>query len=188
MSKYFALALVIIAFLFGTGVGYWLSPQYDAMSTETTMTDLGKADKNLDLRYIDGMIAHHKSAIHLAEQAKTASKRKEITDLAAAIIKADTADIDKLYQLKQKWYGNKRQVKEFEQVNLGKYDENFDLRFLNALLDHHEEGIMVAQEVRTKSTRNETLNIADSAILSLSKSKVQLEQWRKDWYSAHVTN
>jgi uncharacterized protein (DUF305 family) len=148
----------------------------------TEMMDLGPADRELDKRYLNGMIAHHMSAIYLLEQAQEHSQRPEIKDLATSVIAADTEGIEQLYQFKRNWYGDERPVTEFTRVELGTADETFDLRLLNALIAHHEEAIAVAQEVRTKSSRTEVLSLADEVITSLSSNADQLRTWRSTWY------
>lgn len=184
MSKPFSFSLIIIAFVLGLSTGFILSPEYATkmQSRGNQMVELGKADKFVDLRYIDNMIAHHLNAINMATQAKSISKRPEIVSLANDIITADEKGIKILYQQKQDWYKNTRQITNYEKINLGSYDDNFDLRFLNALIAHHDEAITNAKEIRTKSNRNEILNLADKVIQSLSASKANLIDWHNNWY------
>lgn len=184
MSKPLITSLVIISFILGMGTGFTLSPEYaNKMATkQSTMKELGNPDKFLDLRYLDNVIAHHQSAIYMAKQAETETQRPEIKSLAQEIIKVDEASIIELYTWKKSWYKNSKQIINYEKINLGKSDNNFDLRFLNALIAHHDEAIMGGEEIRTKSNRNEVLTLADSIIEGLTKSKTQLLTWRKSWY------
>lgn len=185
MTNPLLLSLVIITFILGLSTGFTLSPEYQEkmQSRGVQMVELGKADQFVDLRYIDNMIAHHLNAIYMANQAKTNSQRPEIVALANDIIKADEAGIKTLYEQKKSWYKNEKQITKFEKINLGAYDETFDLRFLNALIAHHDGAVESAQEIRTKSQRNEILNLADTVIQSLSASKAKLIEWRKNWYN-----
>lgn len=187
MSKELIFSLVIISFILGLGSGFVLSPEYAVrMSEKQSMSmELGKADKFIDQRFIDGVIAHHLNAIYMAKQALENSKRQEIKDLAKEIIEVDEKSIEELYGWKKAWYGNTRQITDYEKINLGTSDENFDLRFLNALIAHHEDAIMVSKEIRTKSNRSEILNLADTIITNLSKGIVGLSKWRADWYQVN---
>lgn len=183
MSKTLQSSLFLIIFLSGMGVGYFLTPEYQAQDAKMKKThELGQADQWVDLRYTDNMIAHHLAAIYLLEQALAKTDRPEIKDLATAVIAADKLGIEKLYANKQAWYGNNRQIVEFNKVNLGDKDDKFDLRLLNALLIHHEEAINAAMEISTKSVRTEVLNLADGVNQSLTENSKQLKTWRKDWY------
>lgn len=185
MSKLLVYSLIIIAFIIGLGAGYTLTPEYASTMQEkdTTMIPLGKADRFIDQRYLNGVISHHLTAIDLARQALEKSHRDEIRNIAEEIIKSDEASIKQLTIYKQAWYKDDRNSGEFEKINLGDNDKRFDLRFLNALITHHEQAIETAREISTKSTRDEVLNLANEITQSLGKSKLVLEQLRKDWYA-----
>jgi uncharacterized protein (DUF305 family) len=185
MSKMLAFSFVIVAFVIGLAAGYIQTPEYQNMRQDraTAMMELGAADRYVDLRYLRGMIAHHQSAIYMLEQAQQKSHRQEIRDLAGAVITADLKGIDVLNSYKKNWYGDSKEVTQFQKINLGENDGKFDLRLLNALIQHHTEAIEKAEEIRTKSTRTEVLNVADEVITGLSANREQLKQWRKEWYN-----
>lgn len=185
MSKLLVYSLIIIAFIVGLGAGYTLTPEYASTMQEKniSMVPLGRADRFIDQRYLNGVIAHHLTAIDLARQALEKSHREEIRTLAEEIIKSDEASIKQLMTYKQKWYKDSRNVGDFEKINLGDNDKRFDLRFLNALITHHIEAIDTAKEISTKSTRVEVLNLADEITQNLGENKLVLEQFRKDWYA-----
>jgi len=184
MNTNLAKGLLLVSLCVGIGIGYAFTPEYaDAMDRrDSGMIELGRADQSLDLRYIDGMIAHHLSAVYMSRQAIDLSKRKEISDTARAIISADEKSMEMLYAWKKQWYNNSRRITKYPQVHLGRYDDTFDLRFLNAMIGHHDEAIDIAKEVRTKSTRTEILSLADSVITELTQSKLHLFAWRTSWY------
>jgi uncharacterized protein (DUF305 family) len=183
ISKFLTISLIIVAFVIGIGTGYIVAPEYAMASYDAKqMADLGKADKYVDLRYINAMIAHHGGAIALAQQAKEKSKRPEIVKLAEDIIAGEPKSIEELYGWKKDWYGDIRKVNYKVVPNLGEYDDNFDLRFLNALIAHHKEGIIMAEEIKLKSTRAEVLNNADAVIEFLNGGIKMLEEWRTEWY------
>lgn len=184
MNKYLAYSVMVMMLLIGIGIGFYLTPEYAVMQKEkqSDAMSLGKADYYVDLRYIDGMIAHHKAALYLMDQARDKSGRKEIKELAEVITDIDTKGIADLYALKKSMYGNTKEIAQYQKVNLGEKDKNFDLRFLNALIIHHEEAIAVASEVMTKSTRTETLTVANEVITLLSDNMKTLKQWREQWY------
>ena len=182
LSRWYVTAsLVIVAGVVGVSVGYFLTPEY-TMLDKTVMT-LGRSDRLLDLRYINAMIAHHRGAILLAEQARETSTRSEIRDLAEEIIVSEPKLIEELYTWKRDWYGDQRMVIDPIVPRLGAYTDTFDLRFLNALIAHHEAGIVMTREVRLKSSRTEILDNADAVEAFLNKSSSVLQEWRKTWYS-----
>lgn len=184
MSKYLTASLLIITLLVGIGIGYFLTPEYATMQNnrENTMMELGKADRYVDLRFIDGMIGHHYAAIYLLTQVQEHSKRPELQQLADVVIDIDTKGIAHLYTLKKTWYNDTRKITQYPKVHLGNADEKFDLRFLNAMIAHHEEAITVSKDALTKSSRTQTLQTATDVIQLLSTNLKQLKKWRGEWY------
>lgn len=47
---------------------------------------------------------------------------------------------------------------------------------------HHEEGIIMAKEIRLKSTRTQVLSNADAVIEFLSGGLKMMKDWRTEWY------
>lgn len=182
ISIYFAGALIIIALVLGMGIGYFFTPQYRLAMYENETMDLGQADRWLDLRYLNSMIAHHRGAMLLAEQALSQSQRPEIKTLANDILAGEPQAIAELYAWKQDWYQDSRQVADPYPVHLGTYNETFDLRFLNSLIAHHQVGIDMVKEVRLKSNRNEILDNADAVEQFLNNGVTMLSAWRQEWY------
>jgi uncharacterized protein (DUF305 family) len=149
---------------------------------DKSQMDFGRADRGLDLRYINAMIAHHRGAVLLAEQAQNITQRKEIKDLTADILKNEPVAIQELYNWKKSWYGDTHKVRDPVVPKLGTYDEKYDLRFLNALLVHHEAGLMMTDDIKTKSSRLEILNNADVVGTFFTTTMEIFENWRKEWY------
>lgn len=183
ISIYLALSLASIAFIAGLSFGYYLTPEYRLTMYDKNNMDLGPADRSFDRRYLNAMISHHRGAMILAEQAQTLTDRQEITALTQAILSEEPKAIDELYAWKNEWYQDKRSVRDPQVDNLGTKDNNSDLRFLNALISHHQAGIIMAQEAKQKSQRSTVLDNADAVIDFLTNSKEQLESWRQEWYS-----
>jgi len=167
----------------GTGLGFALSPQYQLSMYEKNPMDLGQPDRFLDLRYIDAMIAHHRGAMMLAKQAGVNSRREEIIKLSQEIINNEPKAIDELYQWKNELYSDTNKVKDPEGIILGASNDKFDLRFLNSLIIHHEKGIRMTEEIRSKTTNEKILDNADAVELFLSDGLKMLKNWRKTWYN-----
>jgi uncharacterized protein (DUF305 family) len=144
--------------------------------------DLGRADRGLDLRYINSMVAHHRGAVLLAEQAQTGAQKKEIKELSADILKNEPLAIQELYDWKKAWYNDTKKVRDPIVPKLGTYDEKYELRFLNALIAHHKDGLLMTRDIRTKSSRLEILNNADKIDTFFVTTLEIFKEWRKEWY------
>ncbi len=182
ISWMLTVSLMIVTLVVGLTLGYFFSPDYQQTMYDKTAMDLGPADRRVDLSYINQMAAHHTGAILLADQLEGKTSRPELQALIKDIQTGEPKLIAQLYDWKKAWYQDPRPAKNPQVAQLGGSDDKIDLRFLNALIAHHQTGIAMAQEIRTKSSRSEVLNDADAVEKFLSDSLVTLRTWRQDWY------
>ncbi|MBD2606906.1 DUF305 domain-containing protein [Scytonema hofmannii FACHB-248] len=174
----------------------------NAMNHSMAM-DLGPSDANYNLRFIDGMKPHHQGAISMAQEAQQKSKRPEIKKLADEIIKAQNQEITQMKQWRTTWYpkaGDKPMAYDAQMghmmemssdqkkgmmmnMDLGAADKDFDLRFINAMIPHHEGAVTMAQDALKKSQRPEIKKLAENIITSQNAEINQMKQWRKSWYN-----
>ena len=163
---------------------------------------LGPKDTNFDLRFIDGMSPHHEGAVVMAREALQKSQRPEIKQLAQAIIDAQQKEIAAMKGWRAAWYPNasaepvmydaqmKMDMPMTDAMrssmmmsgNLGAADNQFDLRFINAMLPHHQGAVTMAKEALEKSDRPEVKKLAQDIISSQESEIAQMQQWRKAWY------
>jgi uncharacterized protein (DUF305 family) len=183
ISLYLASGIAVFFFIIGLACGFYATPEYRSVMYEKNSMSLGQADRTFDLRYINAMIAHHRGAMLLAEQLQKNTKRPEMQSLAEAILADEPKAIAQLYQWKKEWYGDARIVRDPLVAKLGSSDEKFDLRFLNAMIAHHELGIRMTTETRLKSSRTEILNNADAVEDFLDKGIESLKNLRSSWYT-----
>ena len=164
--------------------------------------DLGPADANFDLRFIDGMIPHHQGAITMAKEAQQKSQRPEIKKLADEIVMAQTKEIAELQTWRKQWYPNassmpmahNAKMGHMMEMNadqmkgmmmtqdLGAQDAEFDLRFINAMIPHHQGAVIMAQDASTKSTRPEIKQLSKDIISSQQTEIKQMQDWKQAWY------
>lgn len=183
ISVYLAVSLMLVSAVLGIGFGYYLTPEYRVSMYETNTMSLGQADRTFDLRYINAMIAHHRGAMLLAEQLGKNTTRPDLQELSQNILNDEPKAIDELYAWKQEWYGDTKTVRDPIVANLGAAGDTFDLRFLNAIIAHHEEGLRMTKEARQKSSRTEILNNADAVEAFLLNGLQMLKSLRNTWYN-----
>ena len=173
----------------------------EGMNHSTDMS-LGPKDGSFDLRFIDGMTPHHEGAVTMAQAALQKSQRPEIKQLAQAIIDAQQKEIAQMKEWRTAWYPNasatpmmyssemghtmpmSEEMKSNMMMNmdLGAADDQFDLRFINAMLPHHEGAVTMAKEALQKSDRPEVKELAQNIITSQQQEIAQMQQWKKAWY------
>jgi uncharacterized protein (DUF305 family) len=164
---------------------------------------LGPADANYDLRFIDAMIPHHEGAIVMAKDVLKKSRRPELQKLATGIIKAQEKEIAQMKQWRKTWYPKAAatpmawhsemkhmmpmspdQIKSMRMdMDLGKADATYDLRFIQAMVPHHEAAVVMARDLAQKTKRPELQQLATAVIASQQAEIDQMKQWQKTWYS-----
>lgn len=67
--------------------------------------------------------------------------------------------------------------------DLGPADERYDLRFIDAMIPHHEGALIMARDALTKAKRPEIKEMSKAIIHSQQKEIDTMKQWRKNWYA-----
>jgi uncharacterized protein (DUF305 family) len=178
-----------------------MAPMDHGGMNHSTM-DSGPADADYDLRWIDGMTPHHDGAIVMAQAVMQQSQRPELKKLAESIIRSQTQETTKMQQWRSTWYPkaaatpmawhtamnhmmpmSESQIKSMRMdVDLGKADADFDRRFLDAMIPHHEGAIVMAQDALKKTKRPEVQQLAKEIIAAQQVEIDQMKQWRQAWY------
>jgi uncharacterized protein (DUF305 family) len=67
-------------------------------------------------------------------------------------------------------------------MDLGPADATYDLRFIDAMMPHHQGAVEMAKQVLQKSQRPEVRTLANKIIKAQDKEIAEMKQWRKAWY------
>ncbi len=163
---------------------------------------LGPADQQFDLRFIDAMIPHHQGAVVMAKEALQGSQRPEIQQLAEDIIAAQEKEIQQMQAWRRAWYpevsaepqmwnegDGHMMAMSAEQISAmmmsidpGDSDNQFDLRFINAMIPHHEAALVMAEAALSNSQREEIRELAAAILASQQAEIQQMTRWREEWY------
>lgn len=164
--------------------------------------DLGPADAEYDLRFIDAMIPHHEGAIAMAKAAQEKSQRPEMQQLAREIISAQEREIAQLKQWRKTWYpdagntpmayhaemGHSMPMTEEQRQSmmmtrdLGAVDAEFDRRFIRAMIPHHEGAVEMGKDALNKTQRAEIRQLSQAIVSAQEQEIEQMKQWEKSWY------
>jgi uncharacterized protein (DUF305 family) len=163
--------------------------------------DIGPADANYDLRFIDSMIPHHQGALVMAQEALQKSKRPELIKLAQGIITEQKKEIAQMQQWRRQWYpqasatpvmwhaamnGEMPMTAAHKQsmmmnMSLGKADAGFDRRFLDSMIPHHQGAVIMAQDLLQKSQRPAMKKLAQNIIASQQVEIDLMTKWQQQW-------
>ncbi len=163
--------------------------------------DLGPADADYDLRFIYAMLPHHEGALVMAREVLQKSKRPELKKLAEGMIQSQTAEIAEMQQWRSAWYpkapttpmawhaemkhmmpmADDQKQAMMMTMDLGAADAGFDLRFVKAMIPHHEGAVTMAQDLLQKSQRPELQKLGQAIVQSQTAEIQQMQQWQKAW-------
>jgi uncharacterized protein (DUF305 family) len=143
----------------------------------------------MDKEFLADVIAHHHGAIVMAKEARLNSDRPEILKFAGDIIAMESSSIEQVYVWGRDWFGetsynfpDKSDKKITMIKDLGDKDDKFDLRFLDAMIAHHEGAITMLNGILVPTTKTEIHNAASSGIIALGKDIETMKGWKKEWY------
>jgi uncharacterized protein (DUF305 family) len=66
--------------------------------------------------------------------------------------------------------------------DLGPGDVDFDKRFIDEMIVHHNGAIDMAHQAQQNSNRPEIKKMADDIVQAQSGEINQMKQWREEWY------
>ncbi len=66
--------------------------------------------------------------------------------------------------------------------DLGPADANYDLRFLNAMTEHHNGALAMAKDALVKSKRPEIQKLAKQIVADQEKEIALMKTYRREWY------
>jgi uncharacterized protein (DUF305 family) len=160
----------------------------DVMGTQEGMM----GDTSMDTMFIDSMIPHHQMAIDMSQMALDQAEHEELRQMAQQIIDAQQAEIDQMQMWRAEWYpdlaptGGMPMMEGMpsQQDMMLNTDESlpFDLRFIDAMIPHHQAAVMMAQQILGKAEHDEIEAMAQEIIDKQQEEIAQLQEWRAQWY------
>lgn len=67
-------------------------------------------------------------------------------------------------------------------MDLRPADADYDLRFIDGMIPHHQGAVEMAENASKKTKRPEIKKIAQDILTSQQPEIEQMQQWRKAWY------
>lgn len=68
---------------------------------------------------------------------------------------------------------------------LGKADAQYDARFIDMMIAHHQGAILMSKDALAKAKHAELKAKAQEMIDAQEKEVTQMKAWRQAWYQAH---
>jgi uncharacterized protein (DUF305 family) len=150
-----------------------------------TTAPAAATDAPYDARFIDSMIVHHQGAVAMANDALKQAERPEIKTLAEAIIKAQETEIKQMQDWRKAWYPDLPDTggtgMSMGMMEVAPGAEPYDLRFIDAMIPHHQGAIDMAEDLKQNTQRPELLQLADAIIKAQTTEIEQMRAWRAEW-------
>lgn len=140
-----------------------------------------------DALFLDSMIVHHQGAVTMARQALEQAGHSELRALAISILTAQDAEIAQMRAWRQAWYPDLPPTEGLH-IHMGPMevpDDSsipYDLRFIEAMIAHHEGAIAMAQDALQKAEHAEIRDLAKTIIATQQAEIEQMKRWRQEWY------
>ena len=145
---------------------------------------LGPDDEEFELRFLDAMILHHQGAVEMAEDTLEKSQQPEIRQLSQEIIETQSDDIAQMQAWRSQWYAEAPEAPQMYdaqmsqtvemndgmmstlkmEIDLAAEDEDYDQRYMNAMIAHHQGALDMARQVLDNSDRPELQSFANRLI------------------------
>jgi uncharacterized protein (DUF305 family) len=143
------------------------------------------------------MIPHHEGAIEMAELVEGRTDRQELLDLADEIIEVQDAEISQLRGMLDRMgademamdddmgdmdHGDMGMMDDAEMEELRELEgDDFDRRFMEAMIVHHEGAIDMAERVLAEGQDAEVADLAEAVIAAQEAEIEQMARWLDEW-------
>ncbi len=153
---------------------------------------------DIDEHFIEAMIPHHEGAIAMAKLALEKGQHAEIKSLAAAIIDAQTKEINQMKTWYAQWFGaepsetsmtsmmdmmgeNGMMTSMRGDLNTLEDAKDFDQEFIRQMVPHHEMAVMMAGMLAATTKRPEMKELANNIITSQTREIEMMKSWSAVW-------
>lgn len=129
-----------------------------------------------DAQFIDAMTDHHRGAIAMAEMALDSASDPGVISLAEGIIAGQSAEIDSMAAWRARWFPGLEATGGMG-MSMGAMEvapsdgASWDLRFLEAMISHHQGAIPMAQAA-LESAEHEELRDLATGIISAQQAEI----------------
>jgi uncharacterized protein (DUF305 family) len=184
-----AAATLLSALILSSCAAPVATPTSDS-ATHSSHSSHAPADPNapFDAQFIDAMIVHHEGAVTMAEEARAQATKEEIRTLADAILASQRAEIEQMKAWRKAWYPDLPATSGMQMdmgpMSVAAGDALYDVRFIDAMIPHHEGAVAMAQEALAKSERAEIKALAQAIIDAQTEEIARMKEWRAAWAPA----
>ena len=205
--------LIVIATIVIAGIGIYAinksnNTMNNAMSEDASNSQKSSSNEDMDKyaslkgdefdeMYIAEMLAHHEGAISMSEMVEAGTDRKELLDLAQAIMQTQTQELMKMQEWQTQWGYEKTMGGHSSHAGMGNEmsgtmmdmgkeleglkGSDFDKKFLELMIEHHQQAVDMSKYASTNAKHQEVKDLAKAITSAQNTEFAQMKQWQLDW-------
>ncbi len=154
------------------------------------------AYNDADTTFLEGMIPHHEQAVTMAEMVPDHTDRPELVTFAEDIIALQQAEIAQMQAMLEEagatddgHSGHDMDDMDMagmmseEQMTelMGVEDQEFDLLFIDMMIEHHQGAVDASEDVIEDGEHPEVRALAEEIITAQEDEIEQMNEWRDEW-------
>lgn len=165
----------------------------DAQPTSDTPSATGASTTGkapFDLQFIDTMIAHHRGAADMAQLAQDKAERPELKSLATKMKTDAEKEIAQMEKWREQWFARAARAEDTAKSGMETMAQDmsklkdatgreFDELFISKMTQHHENGITMAKDARTKAQHKPLKDFSAKMIKEQNKDLKKLQGMAK---------
>lgn len=212
-NKYGLIVIATIAIVVIAGIGIYAINKSNNTMNNTMSEDASNSQKSssnedmdkyaslkgdeFDEMYIAEMLAHHEGAISMSEMVGAGTDRKELLDLARAIMQTQTQELMKMQEWQTQWGYEKTMGGHSSHAGMGNEmsgtmmdmgkeleglkGSDFDKKFLELMIEHHQQAVDMSKYASTNAKHQEVKDLAKAITSAQNTEIAQMKQWQMDW-------
>lgn len=145
----------------------------------------------VDLAFVSDMIPHHEGAVEMARVAVERGDSDFVKELGNTIARTQAQEIEELKDLKRT-LGNagveptamSHQMGTESDASMLRTAEPFDQAFIDMMVPHHRDAILMAREVLQKGENADVRKLAEAIISAQSTEIEEMNKFREESYGA----
>jgi uncharacterized protein (DUF305 family) len=156
--------------------------------TVTSAPAPSTAERNYEIKFMQGMIDHHMMAVMMSEMCLQKAVHEELRALCSEIIAAQRAEIMEMQSWLQSWYGitYEPEMKPGDQQMMDRMaamsPAEFEVEYMERMIRHHAKAVKEGEHCLDNAYHAELKTLCASIIATQREEIAIMQAWLCAWY------
>jgi uncharacterized protein (DUF305 family) len=147
-----------------------------------------RSAQRYEIRFLQGMIDHHAMAVEMSSLCPGRAFHEELLALCSQIESSQSQEIATLQSWLADWYGLEHEPEASRQEErdldalAATSGEEFEIRFMETMIRHHQGAIREAADCLDRAGHQELVELCEQIIAAQAAEIQQMRAWLCDWY------